>query len=371
MKKDDSALQFGSNSMTVGAYSSTHRVKSTPATAGPADSFPANDLRVFVDGLRRLGYRVDDVLAAGSLRQSDLTNPDGRVRCEAFGSVIASAQQQRFPPNLALQLALVTPIGSWPLLDYLVLTSDTVGDGVRQLSHYFRLVANPIVFTVHEEFEPIRIEIAAPSPFGIEFDAALLVLHFRSETDGRFAAASASFTHSLDDASAFERTLGCRVESNATWNGVSVSRESWSLPLRRRDAVLRQVLESQADEILARLPTRTGLTLDVQRVLRARVAGGDTRIAAVARQMALSPRTLQRRLAAEGVSYQQLLEDARKEAAGRYISGTMMAIGEVAYLVGYSDPAPFHRAFKRWYGTTPDVFRQRQRTAGRVDSTSH
>jgi AraC-like DNA-binding protein len=57
---------------------------------------------------------------------------------------------------------------------------------------------------------------------------------------------------------------------------------------------------------------------------------------------------------------QELLEDARKEAAGRYISESTLAIGEVAYLVGYSEPAPFHRAFKRWYGMTPDVFRRRQ-----------
>ena len=82
-----------------------------------------------------------------------------------------------------------------------------------------------------------------------------------------------------------------------------------------------------------------------------------------ARQLAISGRTLQRRLAAEGVSYQRLVDDARKEAAGRYLSEPTLAIGEVAYLVGYSEPAPFHRAFKRWYGVTPEIFRQKQRSA--------
>jgi AraC-like DNA-binding protein len=75
----------------------------------------------------------------------------------------------------------------------------------------------------------------------------------------------------------------------------------------------------------------------------------------------MSGRTLQRRLGAEGVSYQQLLDDARKEAAGRHIGDPALAICEIAYLVGYAEPAPFHRAFKRWYGMTPDVFRQKQR----------
>jgi AraC-like DNA-binding protein len=61
------------------------------------------------------------------------------------------------------------------------------------------------------------------------------------------------------------------------------------------------------------------------------------------------------------VSYQELLEDARKEAAERYISQSTLVICEVAYLVGYSEPAPFHRAFKRWYGITPEAFRQKRR----------
>src|SRR6185436_6709954 len=134
--------------------------------------------------------------------------------------------------------------------------------------------------------------------------ASLMVLHFRNETDGRFAAAHVVFQHNPDDAAGFGRILGCPVQQAASWSGVGISQEAWRLPLRRRDPVLRQVLESQANNILSRLPARTGLAWEVQRALAARVAGGDTRIGAIARQIAMSGRTLQRRLAAEGVSYQ-------------------------------------------------------------------
>jgi AraC-like DNA-binding protein len=72
----------------------------------------------------------------------------------------------------------------------------------------------------------------------------------------------------------------------------------------------------------------------------------------------LSGRTLQRRLAAEGVSFQELLDEARKDAAARFLRERTLSACEVAYLVGYSEPAPFHRAFKRWYGTTPELFRK-------------
>jgi AraC-like DNA-binding protein len=136
-----------------------------------------------------------------------------------------------------------------------------------------------------------------------------------------------------------------------------MSPDAWRLPLRRRDPVLRRLLETQANDILARQPARTGLAFQVQRALAARVAGGDTSVVALARELAMSGRTLQRRLATEGVSYHTLLDDARKAAAGQYLRESTLAIGEIAYLVGYSEPAPFHRAFKRWFGKTPSEVR--------------
>jgi hypothetical protein len=76
-----------------------------------------------------------------------------------------------------------------------------------------------------------------------------------------------------------------------------------------------------------------------------------------------SERSLQRRLAAAGVSYRQLLDVARKEAAERYLSDARLSIAEIAYLLGYSEAAAFNRAFRRWRHERPQVFRQRQRRA--------
>jgi AraC-like DNA-binding protein len=121
---------------------------------------------------------------------------------------------------------------------------------------------------------------------------------------------------------------------------------------------LRQVLEGHANDLLARVPARTGLALEVQRALAPRVAGGDTRIESIGHEFGMSARTLQRRLAGEGVSYQKLLDDERKAAAGRFVTESTLAIGEIAYLLGYSEAPPFYRAFKRWYGRTPEKFRE-------------
>jgi AraC-like DNA-binding protein len=73
----------------------------------------------------------------------------------------------------------------------------------------------------------------------------------------------------------------------------------------------------------------------------------------------MSPRTLQRRLHEENTSHQQLLDELRRELAQRYLREPTIAIGETAFLLGFSEPSAFHRAFKRWTGTTPGTFRRR------------
>lgn len=344
--------------MTAHANSLTARVKDRNAVSESTMTLPAHDLRVFLDGFGRLGYNVDALLAAAGLQHADLENPDARIPCGAYGAVLTRAQQDRFTPNLALELARVTPLGAWPLIDYIVVTADTVEGGLRQLARYMRITGAPFSIDIRDDIEPIRVEMTTrTAPFAIEFDAALMVLHFRNEADGPFAA-GLSFQHALDDAAEFARILGCPVNTNATWSGISVPLQTWRLPLRRRDPVLRQVLETHANELLARVPSRTGLALEVQRAIASRVAGGDTRIESIGREMGISPRTLQRRLAGEGVSYQKLLDDERKAAAGRFVTESTLAIGEIAYLLGYSEAAPFHRAFKRWYGRTAETFRK-------------
>jgi len=341
------------NSLTENDKAAIGR-RDTPATI---PTVPMSDLRVMANGLRQLGYDVDSLLAAAGLADLNLDDPDVRVSCECYGAVLERAQRARYTPNLQLELAKRTPLGAYPLLDYLVLSSDSVGEGLHQLVRYFRLVGSPVLLTIDERSDPIRLEMKGP-PGAIEYSVALLALHPRRETEGRYAVATIHFTHVPDDPAGFEKELGCRVITRSSWNGVEIDRLTFEMPLRRRDPILRKILEAQADEVLSKLPQRTAVASEVQRALVERVARGDATIGSIARAMAMSPRTLQRRLSTEGISFQELLDEARKEAAGRYLKDTALAICEVAYLVGYSEPAPFHRAFKRWYGTTPESFRK-------------
>ena len=346
--------------MTARADRLTHRANTSANAGSLRSSYPASSLRVFVDALERLNYRMAPLLADAGIPRAHLDDPDARVARSTWGQVFSRALKQRPMKNAGMQLATVTPFGAFPLIDYLVATSQNVGEGLTRLGRYLSLAEARSLPHPHEDEDPIRVLLeGSDTPFSAEFTVTLNVLHFREETDHRLRATYASFCHEPDDVAEMKRVLGCRVLTRASWNGWALTRDAWQLPLRRRDAVLSSLLQGQADEAIARLPAMEDVTLDVRRAVVSRMGGDDTRIEAIARTLGTSARSLQRRLAAAGLSYRQLLDAARREAAERYLSDSRLSIGEVAYLLGYSEAAALNRAFQRWRHESPRAFRQR------------
>ncbi|WP_313462863.1 helix-turn-helix domain-containing protein, partial [Pseudomonas nitroreducens] len=99
-------------------------------------------------------------------------------------------------------------------------------------------------------------------------------------------------------------------------------------------------------------------------LLGEQLARGEPGRASVASELGLSERTLQRRLAEEGSSYQQLLADTRRQLAERYLGEGNLPATDIAALLGYSEPSVFFRAFRHWTGLTPGEYRQRRRQSG-------
>ena len=199
---------------------------------------------------------------------------------------------------------------------------------------------------------------SAGNTFAAELTVSLSLMRMRGETAGNMRAEFVSLCHEPDDAREFERLLGCPVFTSASWTGWALSFEAFCLPLRRSDPLLRRWLEGKAAQVLATQPPRQDLAAEVCRLLAVNMAKGEMSIEFVARHLATTPRTLQRHLAAEGTSFDTLRNTVRKEAAAEFLADPTLSVGEVAYLLGFSEPAAFHRAFRRWYGTPPQVFRQ-------------
>ena len=203
----------------------------------------------------------------------------------------------------------------------------------------------------------VHLMDASVAPASVEYSVALASPFLREEAESSTSFAHVSFVHQPDDVAELERLLGCEVRPKASWAGAAMTRDAWQIPLKRRDPVLRGLLETHADAITPRV-SAAGALADSTFVapIASRLSRSETAIEIVARDLGLSSRTLQRRLSASGLSYQELFDGVRREAAEKHIEDPSLAIGEVAYLAGYSEPAAFHRAFKRWTGVTPQTF---------------
>jgi len=142
-------------------------------------------------------------------------------------------------------------------------------------------------------------------------------------------------------------------------SGLAFAPEIVALPTHTEDARLLATAEAMAERALRESPTGRRFHRDRRAAPRARDGRRalDVQAATIARQMRLSPRTLQRRLAAEGTGFKELLETTRRDLARGWVRDGSLPLTEIAYRLGYSDAAAFSRAFKRWTGRSPGAFR--------------
>lgn len=253
---------------------------------------PSSTLRAFVTGLARLGYNMASLLSAAGVTSEQLEDPDGRVPCMSIPAVIGEAMRTRPMTNLGIKVAAETPIGAFRLLDYLIVTCENVSEGMRQLARYLRLSEAPFGVEIHDTDDPVRVSyVGIQDSFTAEFEIGMAIFHLRRETESRLQPQYACFTHTPDDVKEAEHLLGCPVRTQTPWLGLALSRTSWELPLRRRDAVLQSVLVRNAEEIAGRLPERNDVVSDLRRILLTRFAQGDSNIESVSRCMATSVRS--------------------------------------------------------------------------------
>jgi AraC-like DNA-binding protein len=159
------------------------------------------------------------------------------------------------------------------------------------------------------------------------------------------------------------RALGCPVRYGAPETRFVIRRAPLERPLPRSHPSLFDYLERHASTVLARLPADGGLSIRVRRLITEGLRSGEPSPRAIGKKLSLSERTLQRRLREEHTTFAELLDGARRELAELYVGEPGVAAYEVAFLLGYSEPSAFHRAFRRWTGVTPQEFRRRRQAA--------
>ncbi|HEY3257361.1 MAG TPA: AraC family transcriptional regulator, partial [Gemmatimonadaceae bacterium] len=126
---------------------------------------------------------------------------------------------------------------------------------------------------------------------------------------------------------------------------------SYKLPIS--PAYAAEVLTAHADELLEKLESSKSTRGRVERLLMPSLKGGDVSMKTIAGKLGVSRQTLFRKLKSEGLTFEKVLDELRYKLALHYLSGKKMSVNQTSYLLGFSDPAAFSRAFKRWTGSSP------------------
>ena len=168
----------------------------------------------------------------------------------------------------------------------------------------------------------------------------------------------------------YEAHFGCRVTFGADQNGLVFRREDLERPFVTHNADLLATVAPQLEAELSRSVVPKAIGEQVKQILKGLLAGRRPSIEDVARELRTSSRTLQRRLAEDGATFQQLMQEARRELARHYLEHSSLELNETAYLVGFEDAHSFFRAFNRWEGSSPGDWRANRKRARRQPSAT-
>lgn len=129
-------------------------------------------------------------------------------------------------------------------------------------------------------------------------------------------------------------------------------------PFLTENAGIWDFFEPELQQRLSKLEEHTSTRQRVKSALLELLPSGQVSIDSVASQLAMSKRTLQRKLGAEEIKYQKILNDTRQELAEYYLSNSTTSPSEISFLLGFNETTSFYRAFSSWTGTTPETFRE-------------
>ena len=156
---------------------------------------------------------------------------------------------------------------------------------------------------------------------------------------------------------AHERHFDCPVHFESDMDGLLVSVASMQTPNRLGDRSISRFFDTHLEDELSNYDDSASLEHRVRIQVSQALSQGVPRITDVATCLGMSGRTLQRRLSEQGYSFQNLVDESRRELAMRLLEDTAYPLAEVAFLTGFSEQSAFNRAFKRWSGQTPRSFR--------------
>ncbi|MEH6593841.1 MAG: AraC family transcriptional regulator [Halioglobus sp.] len=314
--------------------------------------------------LRLEGIDALEIIEQVGIDAAGVINPDRRIstvqmqallkRCveetgeEAFGLVAAEQLQPQVLHGLGL---------AW-------LASDTVYDGLKRTVRFGKLMATSVDMQLQEEGDFVHLTVGGPVDvedfvYADRDFAVGIITRMCRLTLGEFLAPVRIEIDrpQPENPERWEYMLSSRVVFDCDITRITWARADIVEPLATGNAVLARINDEQTEAYLDSFLARS-LSREVVGKIVEKLPDGPPNQQQIADAMHVSNRTLQRKLKEEGTSFMDLLQDTRLQLARKYLKHPNRSVVETAYLLGFSEPSTFSRAFKRWTGTAPAEYRE-------------
>jgi AraC-like DNA-binding protein len=318
-----------------------------------------------VGTLRGAGWSEERIGRTLGLRRDQL-RLERRIPLDKYFALMDLAAEVAGDACFGLHFGAAHAFETAGVFNYIVQNSPNVGAAIANSVRYLRLIVDGAELSV--EFAGSRAYLVyrvtdpriVPSRHYTELVIAYGLKGMRVivDDDG-WAPHEVRFRHAPPtDPSPYERLFGAAVRFQQDDNALVFDRSLLSQPIHTADLQLLQILEAHAQEILAELPAADDLVSRLEQFVVGALPNASAGLSAAARALGLSTRTLQRRLRQRGIVYAGLIDEVRRRLSSRYLADANLSLGEIAYLLGYSESSAFNRAYRRWTGRTPSADRR-------------
>lgn len=313
------------------------------------------------------GVAPADSLEGTGLDEAALHAADTRISYQQTVVVFRNAIRHARDSDIALRAGSRMRLTAYGMFGYALLSSPTHAETMAFAAKYNRVIG-PVAdmhYTRTERSETFAYDVLTTDDptdrlygFSVEFAMSFHLRLCRDLYGEGFAVARVATAYARPaHADAFRRVFGVDAEFGRRANEMQVDPAWRNRTPRMPDAVTHAMARDLCAQVLTEMGRSGGIAAQVQRKLIEQMPWRFPNIDAMARELAVNPRTLRRRLVAEGTSYRDLLAEVRRRLAIEYLRKTGMTTEEIGSRLGYSDAANFRHAFVRWTGKTPHEYR--------------
>lgn len=318
-------------------------------------------LRALFDHLRRHRLSAEAVLEG---RRLDLDDREARIPESEAAALFNRAAQLLGDADLGLHVGEQIRPGHYGVLGYVAMACDTLGEALACQQRYQALVLSlpPMQLRPQQDGVLLCWQSAPEASYRqlAEFNLSALLSFVRWITGQPLQPLRLDLIYPEPaDTREQRRLFGCPLRYGQSEYRLLIPADWASLPLIQPDPAMRALMDRLAERQLQQLAQADDPVARARALIARQLSEGVPELGQVAAQLQLSPRSLQRLLQEQGLSYSQLVEAVRRELAERYLAEPALDLTDLAFLLGYSEQSAFQRAYKRWTGQTPGEYRRR------------